>query len=147
MAQAQLNNAPFSFSNGGGPGMSVGGRQAILNEEVRGERPDNLLRAPSGELLEVEQVRGRSALVTEPGTTRFIPQYRGGSFRSADMRAGVFNGFFSPTLFPRYSPFIVPLSGATINTWTSRVAYGVPVYATEGNVVDLWTGQVFTTGY
>ena len=45
-AEAQLNNQPFSFgSGGGGIGMSTAGRQAILNQQLFGSTPDNILMA------------------------------------------------------------------------------------------------------
>lgn len=145
-AQAQMNNQPFQFNgNPAGAGMSVGGRQAILNDKVLRSRPDNLVRSPSGRLLDVQPGPGSTALATEQGTTQFIPQYRGGDYRSPDMAAGVFNPFFSPAAYASgYIPFIYTHSGATISTWTGRITTGMPVsYLGDTNEVDVWTGQVF----
>lgn len=150
-ASAQLSNQPFSFKNAnGGLGMSVGGREAILNEKIQGIRPDNLVRAPNGELLEVQKGRDGSAFVSYPGTGQAIPQYRGTSYRefNPEIAAGVFNAY-SLGGFTGYvgNASVSAPSGATVSTWTSRVTSGgMPISYTDGNVVDGWTGQVLVMG-
>lgn len=149
VAIAQMSNAPFSFRNspGGEAGMSVGGRQAIINEKIMDLRPDNLLRAPGGELLDVQKGPGGSAITSYFGTGQIIPQYRGTGFQGnhPEMAVGVFNGYFLPLTFTSsYDPSSGLLfSGATVSTWTSRViSGGLPLSYLDGNVVDSWTGQV-----
>ncbi len=152
-AIAQMSNQPFSFRNGGGVGMSVGGREAIINDKILGSRPDNLVRGPGGELLDVQKGPGGVALVSYPGTGQFIPQYRGISFREyhPEMAAGTFNGFFMPSMYSSSYLYSSPsTSGATVSTWTSRViSGGMPISYQEGNVVDSWTGQalIMDTAY
>ncbi len=149
MASSQLIGEPFSFpTSSGGPGMSIGGRQAILNEKLFGQRPDNLLRSPStGELLTVEKGPGGSAFARYSGSDVFLPQFRT-SFRQNDpsMAAGIFNGFFlssigMPVFFPN------PYSGASVSTWTARVSSGMPVSYGDQNVVDEWTSQVISSRF
>lgn len=148
-ANAQMGNQPFSFGNAQGGGMSVGGKQAIINEKALGIAPNTLLRGSGGELLDVQNGPGGSVLTSYSGTTHSIPGYKGVSIQEAhpDMTVGIFNGFFLPTLYSTgYSPYstsVGTLSGATISTWTSRVTSGgMPLSYLTGNAVDGWTGQV-----
>ena len=70
-AEAQLNNRPFSFgggggfSGGGGIGMSTAGRQAILNQQLFGSTPDNILRSRFGLTL-LNVTRGDNGLAVAP---------------------------------------------------------------------------------
>lgn len=147
-ADAQLlSNRPFAFKNriGGGVGMSIGGRQAILNEELFGATPDNLVRGPVGELLDVTEAGRGAAVVNVPGSS-FIPGFRGADFRrgTVGMSVGAFNSFFVPkadgtlAIFPFESS-----SSDTVNTWTGRVISGTGVSFRAGNPVDVWTSLVF----
>lgn len=53
-ALAQWNNQPYSYrSSGGGAGMSTAYRQAIIDRELFGREPRNLVRSGDGRLLEV----------------------------------------------------------------------------------------------
>lgn len=148
IAGAQMSNAPFSFHNnpGGGVGMSVGGRQALINEKILGATPDNLVRGPSGELLDVQKGPGGSAITSHPGTGQVIPQYRGTGFQGnqSEMAREAFTGYFLPFMFAiSYAPSSDMHSAATVSTWTSRVlSGGMPISYLDGNVVDSWTGQV-----
>lgn len=51
-ALAQWNNQPYSY-RGGGAGMSTAYRQAIIDRELFGREPRNLVRSADGRLLEV----------------------------------------------------------------------------------------------
>ncbi len=149
-AHAQLNNKPFSFSNSSrGIGMSVGAQQAIINSKINNIQPKNLVRGSSGELLDVQQGPGRTAIVTRQGTNEFIPQFRGSSFRgdNLNMSVGVFNAYFSPSSARTGMPIMAMVrSGATVSTWTGRVVSGgVPVSYTANNSIEDWTGQVMYT--
>lgn len=147
---AQINNQPYSFGRSGrGVGISVGGREAIINEKIHGVHPDNMIRTPAGELLEVYKGPGGTAFAIYPGTGRFIPEYHGTSFReySPDIAVGIFNPFFMPASYGSgyvaYPYSYSSSSGATVSTWTARVSSdGMPISYQEGNVVDSWTGQV-----
>lgn len=147
---AQMNNRPFSFNTpGGGPGISMGGRQAILNNELFGATPDNLVRGDNGILLEVTKIDGNSAIVRfEGGST--IPSFRGTSFRGDNdsWTAGSFNAFFEPrgnNSFVR--SYAAMPTGSVISTWTGRVASNMPVSFSPSSPVDLWTGMVMQLPY
>lgn len=147
---AQLNNKPFSFGTpNGGAGMSPGGKQAILNREIMGVSPDNMVRSPDGVLLSVTKEKGGSAIVSfESGS--FIPSFRGSSFRGDNemWSAGVFNTFFEPKNSDSVvSSYAWLQTGATINTWTGRVISDQPVSYAPANSVDIWTGMVVHPPY
>ncbi|MEZ5918545.1 MAG: hypothetical protein R3D66_01015 [Alphaproteobacteria bacterium] len=148
--QAQMNNRPFSFNTpSGGVGMSIGGQQAILNKQVFGVEPENMVRGPSGDLLSVTKGDGGVAIVSFEGGS-FIPSFRGSSFRGENesWAAGVFNSFFEPTNrdsgLSSYAKF---QTGAAISTWTGRVSSGTPVSFMPQSPVDIWTGMVVQAAY
>jgi hypothetical protein len=153
-AVAQLNNMPYAFRGtaDGSVGMSVGGRQAILNQQISGITPANLVRGVNGQLLDVQKSAGGTAIVSYPGTGQTIPQFYGTSYREGrpDISVGTFNSFFVPGSGASggYSSVSHIHSGATVSTWTGRVITGgAPVsYLGEGNSVDSWTGGVHTLG-
>ena len=62
------SNLPYQA---GGAGMSLGYRQAILNDHLLGSRPSALVRGPGGELLDVER-RGRQAFLRSPDSGAFL---------------------------------------------------------------------------
>jgi hypothetical protein len=149
-AQAQMNNRPFSFNTpGGGVGMSAGGQQAILNKEILGVTPDNMVRSPSGSLLSVSKAEDGSAIVSFEGGS-FIPSFRGSSFRGGNesWAAGVFNSFFETNSrdsgISSYARF---QTGAAISTWTGRVSSGTSVSFMPESPVDVWTGMVVQAAY
>ncbi len=145
VAEAQMNNRPYSFkgSSGGGVGMSLGGRQAILNEEVFDATPDNLLRGPNGQLLDVIEGPGHSALPAFEGGGGFLPGYRGTSFRggNSSMQAGVFNSFFASTNSDDYS-YTDYQTSAVMDSWISGISHGG--YYGSGDSVSSWTSMVYT---
>jgi len=55
----------------GGAGISLGYRQAILNDQLLGSRPKALVRGPSGELLDVER-RNSQAFLRSPDSGAFL---------------------------------------------------------------------------
>lgn len=147
-ASAQISNAPYSFNKGAGSGMSLGGRQAIINEKLYREHPDNIVRSANGELLDVTKGPGDSAFVSYSGTGNIIAPYRGigFSYGSPLMSAGAFNYFFAPTASTYYTAYSAPArlsSWASVSTWTSSVTSGAPVSFTQGDTVDGWTGQAW----
>jgi hypothetical protein len=149
-AFAQLNNAPFSFKNtpDGSAGMSIGGRQAIINEKVLGETPDNLHRAPDGRLLDVTKAPGGSAIASYEGGG-FIPGYHGRSFREGNrsMYAGVFNSFFTPSYYNN-SYYTDYQTTSVISSWTYAVVAGDMPFSfyTNNSPVDSWTSIVYSGG-
>lgn len=146
-AFTQMNNEPYSFNNAPGAGMSVGGKQAILNEKIFGQTPDNLVRGPSGQLLDVTEGPGHSAIVSYPGNGRFIPGFKGADFRGGNtgMAAGAFNSFFTPsysrTSYAAYSAQAYSQTGHVVSSWTSRAVNG-PAAFTGTNSIESWTGMV-----
>lgn len=149
-ASAQMNNRPYAFKTiTGGVGMSMGGKQAILNQKIYGVSPENMVRAPDGVLLDVQKGPGGAAIVSTEGGG-FIPSYRGTSFRgnNTDMAVGVFNSYFTPGVSDSGgggSAYAHAHAGAVISTWTARVTSGgQPVSYLPGNTVDTWTGMVYT---
>ena len=147
---AQLNNQPFAFRGtpSGGLGMSIGGRQAILDNKIFGITPRNLVRGTSGILLDVTKGVGNTAIVNRQGGG-VIPSYRGSSYKGAnsDMAFGVFNSFFSPRQASSSSAaasLAATDSGSVVSTWTARiVSGGAPVSFSPYSSVDNWTSLVY----
>lgn len=144
--QAQLNNQPFSFRTpDGGPGMSLAGRQAIIDAKLLDARPFNLLRGPGGELVSVEKGPGGVAIVRDSSGAP-LPGYRGGSWRGPGDFAGSFNSFFIPG--PGGVSFgfrFATSAGATIGGWTDLLGASFRArgagYAAESPLND-WIAMV-----
>lgn len=145
-AEAQLSNRPFAFGNpGGGVGISIGGRQAVLEKRFTGRTPSVLVRDRAGELVEVSRAPGsRAAIARRPGSST-IPGFRRADWRlgQTGLSVGAFNGFFVPrSADSGYVP-VQADSGDVINTWTTRVVTGDGrVIYRHDSAVDLWTAQV-----
>jgi hypothetical protein len=144
-AEAQLNSRPFSFGsvvNGpiagsGSAGMSMAGRQAIINEELTGARPRAILVDPSGNILSIERGPGNIAIARETPNS-VIPQYRG---------SGLGFGFSGSS--PAYSGRAYTIGGnynPSIDIWVSMVGGGFsgmqPVSSTSATI-DTWSSWVF----
>lgn len=153
VANAQLNNKPFSFKGtpDGSIGISAAGKQAIVNFENFSIKPSTLLKGSNGQLLNVTEGVGTSVIVTFQGSGEIIPAYKGTSYKgdSSAMSAGTFNAYFTPSSGSNggsslpYNPNFAS-SSESISTWTSRVATGgYPVSYSPGSVVDNWTSMVF----
>ena len=150
-AMAQFDNRPYEFRGGASVGMSPAGRQAILREKLFNETPDNLMRSPSGRLLELQEGPGNSAIVSERGG-QTLPGYRGRSALRRDLGrgVGVFNSFFfgaGRSAASSYSTFYFGGSGSRVSiaSWTDMVADGGPsgLVSAGPSPVDGWTSQVF----
>ncbi len=152
VANAQLNNKPFSFKGtpDGGIGMSVAGKQAIINFENFNIKPSTILRGSDGQLLNVTEGVGTSVIVTPQGSSEIYPAYKGTSYKgnNSAMSVGAFNAYFVPSSggnggTSSYTPFFAS-SSETVSTWTARVATGgYPASYSPGSVVDNWTSMVF----
>lgn len=145
VVRAQMDNRPYSFPNSpGGLGMSDGGRQAIINQKILDGTPDNLLRGPDGLLLDVIKGPGNVVILRREDNGGFVPRYRGNDFRggNADMQAGVFNLFFSPSYSGR-SPYTYAdyQTAAVIGAWIASVTPGLPY--DPANTVTSWTVFVY----
>ncbi len=140
-ASAQMNNKPFSFSNGGGSslGMSAAGRQAILNQQLTGATPDNIMRGPGGALLQITS--GPSSMAIATGQDGVVLQgYHG---RSGLLTGGA--GFFNPFFYPHTGQGMTynvasQFTSNAIAGWTSMVS-GRPV-TTGGSSIDAWTSLI-----
>jgi hypothetical protein len=106
-AGAQLNNQPVSA--GGGFGMSMAARQAIMNQQLSGATPGNIVIGPNGTLLNVTRDANGLAVVTTQGGW-IIPQYRGRNHALGGLDVDPNDGYYG-------------LGGAhdSINSWTSQV--------------------------
>lgn len=67
-------NMPYQPGRSG-VGLSLGYRQAILNDKLLGSRPSNLIRGPSGELLDVQR-RGSQVFLRDPNSGSYLPGAR-----------------------------------------------------------------------
>ncbi len=140
-ASAQMNNRPFSFSNGGGSslGMSAAARQAILNQQLTGATPDNIMRGPNGGLLEI--TRGPSNMAIATGQDGVVLQGYHGRSGLLTGGAGLFNPYFYRNV-DRGTNYSVAsqFTSNAIAGWTSMVS-GRPV-TTGGSSIDAWTSLI-----
>lgn len=148
VAIAQMNNKPFSFRGtiNGNAGMSMGGKQVILNDKIYNSTPDNLVRGPDGSLLDIAKGPGSVAIVGIPDGN-FIPSFSEHSFRenNAGMSVNVFDAYYIQRGANNieYS-FLPKQSSAAMNIWTSRViSGGSPAFYSTNSSVDTWTGMVY----
>ena len=140
-ASAQMNNKPFSFSNGGSSlGMSNAARQAILNQKLTGATPDNIMRGPGGALIEVS--RGPNNIAIARGQDGVALQGYHGRGGVLSGGAGLFNPFFYGNSGQRSGSFTFAsqLTGNAIAGWTSMVG-GAAQYS-PGNSIDAWTSLI-----
>ncbi|MEZ5666508.1 MAG: hypothetical protein R3F55_03555 [Alphaproteobacteria bacterium] len=118
-AQAQLFNEPFNFSRGGGSvGMSAGYREAIIDEQLTGNRPEFFLRDSSGALVDVQ--RGANGLAVVRSRTSTILGAGGRSLRGWNYHALAETGSIGVGMIPN--------PAASIDAWTA-MASGLPVPA------------------
>jgi len=142
-AQAQLFSEPYQFHRSGGfdggPGMSVGYREAIIDEELTGNRPEFFLRDPFGNLLDVQEGPNGLAVVRSRGSTIFPGATAGGGGISLNLaiRLGSSSGGYG----------FIPDPAASINSWTAMAA-GLPVPAQRWILrghqpapIDAWVAQ------
>lgn len=137
-AHAQFNNQPFSFSAPAPEvGMSNAGREAIIDRELFGVSPSNMIRGPRGQLLEVERGPEGLPIVRRSYGDRFTS---GTGRRTSAGAQAEFNSFFVRFDGLSYRSQIGTPSGATIGSWTGNVSG----YVTRGgNTVDQWTSMVY----
>ncbi|HSV29329.1 MAG TPA: hypothetical protein VLL76_07215 [Candidatus Omnitrophota bacterium] len=124
LALAQWNNEPYQFRSniGGGAGMSTAYRQAIIDKELYGRRPENLVKGPDGRLLEVIE-RDQQAFLADP-EPNFIVRRSGWASGGASVGVG----------------------GVAIGGWTAMVDGG-PVTGYAGSQpsaspIDSWVGML-----
>jgi hypothetical protein len=137
-ADAQMGTRPFSFDTMSGAGMSIAGRQAIIEKELFGSTPNVLLKSDDGRLLGLHHGPGSTALVTSP-EGEFLPSYRGRGVKRP-LRAGEFNEYFRGS--SGYSaPHNVGSTTETIDSWTATVISGRPHPGYSS--IEQWTSMVY----
>ena len=144
-ATAQISNQPFSFgSPSTGVGMSVAGKQAIINKKLFGSTPSVLLKSDDGRLLGLSNGPGSLPIVTSPGG-EILAGYRGrrSYFGGDAWSAGTFNAFFAGARNGDSSTVLASSSGASIDSWTGPVLSGSGSAYGSGNSVDQWTDMVY----
>ena len=141
-AHAQLFNEPYQFGRGGdgGPGMSFGYREAIIDEELTGAQPEFFLRGPAGNLLDVQELDDGTAIVSTRGST-FLPGAASRGVRSLNLAARLGSSSGGGYGF-------IPDPAASITSWTA-MASGLPVppqrWILRGHQpapIDAWVMQV-----
>lgn len=121
-AWAQLSTEPYSYRSGGGVGMSNAYRQAMMDKEITGSRPRNLLRGADGSLLVVEERNSQAVVTTRPSNYLF---YRGGNVAGVNIAgAGYGLGF-----------------GSAIDGWTGQGVALTPPGAGRPPI-DSWVAQL-----
>ncbi|ANK79454.1 MAG: hypothetical protein TEF_00625 [Rhizobiales bacterium NRL2] len=149
-AEAQPIRENFNF-RGGNQAVSFAHRQAILDQQLRGVTPDNLLRGSDGRLLEVERGPDGVAIVREQvgaaiPTGSVVLSSRGadgfsfgvGGF-NAHFGSGGASGAFVVT------PPVGGETGDTVNNWVSLVSPGAGAAGGRG-AIDTWTRQAASMG-
>lgn len=121
-AWAQLSTEPYSYRSGGSVGMSNAYRQAMMDKEITGSRPRNLLRGADGSLLVVEERNSQAVVTSRPSSYLF---YRGGNVAGVNIAgAGYGLGF-----------------GSSIDGWTGPGVAVIPPGAGRPPI-DSWVAQV-----
>lgn len=119
-ARAQLFSEPYQFGRGGsdGPGMSIGYREAILDEQLTGAQPEYFVRDGFGRLLDVQEGPNGLAVVRERQSNIFPGATAGGGGISLGLaiRIGSSSGGYG----------WIPDPAASITSWTAMAA-GLPV--------------------
>ena len=142
---AQSNNSPIAFGVGGGnAGISLGHRQAILNSKLLGQRPNALVRGPSGGLLEIDR-RGRNAFVRIPGDGAFLPGVRPNQGWGTGLGTGLGWNLISFST----GGVIRNQSAQSLNSWISLVpsdpeGQAIGYYGTgnDSTPIDAWIMQL-----
>jgi len=140
-ASAQISNKPFDFGSSGGVGMSVAGKQAIMNQKLFGSTPSVLLKGPNGHLLGLANGPGSTAIVTSP-SGELLPGYKGRGWSSGSWGAGTFNAFFAGARGSDSLSIASNSSGASVDSWTGQVLSGSS-FGGSGSSVDQWTDMVY----
>jgi hypothetical protein len=148
-ALAQISNEPYNFPRSGGLGMSNAAKAAIINQELTGRTPDNILRGAGGnELITVEEGPGGSAFArTQSGAV--IPGFRGrADFRAPNAFAGSFNAYFASSGGGSVYGYLNRGGSGAISMWTygvfreTETGLRVSPAALKADSIDAWTAQV-----
>jgi len=137
------NNLPYRA--GSGVGISLGARQAIINEKIQGSRPSELLRGPSGLLFGIEN-RNDQALVRSPEGGAFLPGMRPNSGWATGLGTGLGWGGISSG----GGGYYLGSSSSSMSTWISmlpatpgRPFYGPgAVFGNSSTPINAWIGQL-----
>lgn len=141
-ADAQMDNRPFQFRNG--PGLSLAGRQAILDKELLGRVPDTIGRGPFGSLVIVRETEGGAAIAFDRAGVPVVGGLTGSGWRDSRTAAGIFNPFFLPSRNGT-TVRLSTLTTAPMDAWLTQVnlpGSGYPRPATRASSIDTWTSLV-----
>lgn len=144
MAQSNLPYKP-----GGGTGLSIGARQAIINDRLFGSRPTALIRSPSGLLFGIRR-ENNQALLQSPEGGAFLPGARpnrswptglGTGLGWSGVSAG--GGFYAGTAG-------VGVSGASLSGWIAMLpasgggssSGGGLIIGNTATPIDSWIRQL-----
>lgn len=120
-ALAQSNQP---YRPGGGTGLSIGARQAIINERLFGSRPTALIRSPGGLLFGIQR-ENNQALLQSPEGGAFLPGTRPNSRWPTGLGTGLGWGgaSFGGGAFYAGSAGL-GTSGVSLTTWISMLPSG-----------------------
>lgn len=128
-AAAQQFNNPVSIGRGGsatGSGMTLGYRQAIIEEELLNRRPDALVRDATGALVEVERRNSGQAFIRRQ-TAPFVPGAAAGT-AAGGMRFAVggigFGGGGGHGAVSGGGPTVIISSQTPIESWINQLYQG-----------------------
>lgn len=132
-ALAQSSNRPYLPSSS--VGLSIAARQVILNAEIRGVRPDAIVRGRDGFLVNV--VRFENLALVQTDADSFLPGQRPHAGWATGLSTGL--GWGLPR-YTRGSYLPSPESSRALNAWISGNFAAVP-YG-EGTPIDIWIQQL-----
>lgn len=119
-AQAQSS---LPYKPGGGTGLSVGARQAIINDRLFGSRPTALIRSPGGLLFNIRR-ENNQALLQSPEGGAFLPGARPNSSWPTGLGTGLgWGGGATGGSFYAGSAG-VGTSGASLTGWIAMLPAG-----------------------
>jgi len=147
-AAAQSMNRPYVPGGfGGGTGFSLAGRQAILNEEFTGSRPNVLIRGPNGGLVDLLE-RDNNAFLPEPGGGNFLPGARPGKGWPTGLGTGLGWNNAGYGSGGSGSAFFRP-PASSLNGWIALIPAGLDedgagggYVRSGGTPIDTWISQL-----
>lgn len=150
-ASAQ-SNAPYrpggvSAGVSGGVGISLGYRQAILNDRLSNSRPDALVRGADGALVDVDRRSGQ-AFLRVPGDGAFQPGARPNRSWPTGLGTGLgWGGAYQPGSSGRY--FGSGGAGDSLTNWIAALPTGEDGMSRDGlylgsatTPMDVWIRQL-----
>lgn len=139
-AQAQSN---LPYQPGGGPGLSVGARQAIINDRLFQDRPSVLLRSPSGLLFGIRR-ENNQALIVSPESGAILPGAR--PYRNWPVGLGSGLGWGGVSSGDNFYAGVggARMSGSSMPEWIALLPAGGGglYYGNPSTPIDAWIQQL-----